>query len=161
MRYTTLIDISEWPELYQNVNVRCVYLHLVLRSGYHDDDRDKIRTSLRRVALQTGCTLAAVRHAVKVLQSHGLLKIEGPTWQVTKWVIGQNITSRAQQRAQAAAASKTAEQQQRARERELKDMERERQTAAAKLSDEERQEVLQDLQSGKFSTLSRLTKHKQ
>lgn len=156
-----MIDISEWPELYQNVNVRCVYLHLVLRSGYHDDDRDQIRTSLRRVASQTGCTVAAVRHAVKVLQVHGLLKIEGSTWQVKKWVIDQSITSRAQQRAQAAAAAKTADQQQRARERELKDIERERQAAAAKLSEQERQEVLQDLKSGRYSTLSRLTKNKE
>lgn len=102
-------------------------MHLTLKSGYHDDDRDQIRTSLRRVAQDTGCTLAAVRHAVKLLVNAGLLKIDGQVWHVTKWVIGQSITTRAQQKAQAAAAAKTTEQQQRARERELKDLERERQ----------------------------------
>lgn len=127
MRYTTIIDLTEWPELYRNVSVRCVYMHLTFKSGYHDDDRDQIRTSLRRIAADTGCTLAAVRHAVRALQKAGLLKIEGKTWHVTKWVVGQAITTRAQQRAQAQAATKTAEQQQRARERELQDMERERQ----------------------------------
>lgn len=132
MRYTTVIDISEWPELYRSVSVRLVYMHLALRSGYHDDDRDRIHTSLRRVALQTGCTVAAVRHAVRTLRSHGLLQIEGRTWHVKKWTIEQSITTRAQQKAQAVAASKTTEQQQRARERELKDLERERQHEESK-----------------------------
>lgn len=132
MRYTTIIDLTEWPDIYHNVNIRCVYMHLVFKSGYHDDDRDQIRTSLRRIAQDTGCTLSAVRHAVRALQKAGLLKIEGKTWHVTKWVVGQAITTRAQQRAQAQAAAKTTEQQQRARERELQDMERERRQAQDK-----------------------------
>lgn len=159
MRYTTVIDISEWPELYRSVSVRLVYMHLALRSGYHDDDRDQIHTSLRRVALQTGCTVAAVRHAVRTLQAHGLLRIEGRTWHIKKWTIEQSITTRAQQKAQAAAAAKTAEQQQRARDRELQNMERERQYAASKMNDEQHQEVRELLKSGKLTTIARLTKY--
>lgn len=50
MRYTTIVDISEYASLYRNHNARLVYLHLALRSGYHDNDRDLIDVSVRRLA---------------------------------------------------------------------------------------------------------------
>lgn len=87
MRYTTIIDISEYPQVYRNVNVRLLYMHLVLKSGYHDEDRDMITTSIRRLAADTGLTVSAVRFALKVLQSYQLLQRQGNVYQVKKWVI--------------------------------------------------------------------------
>lgn len=95
MRYTTIIDISEYPTLYRNATVRLVYLHMVLRSGYHDNDRDLIDTSIRRLSLETGCTVAAVRHALRVLEQSQIIRKQGTLWQVRKFVVEQPITSRA------------------------------------------------------------------
>lgn len=94
MRYTTIIDITELPLQYRNPNFRLLYLHLVLRSGYHDDDRDIIHTSIRRLAWETGLTVDAVRHAISLLEKAGLLTRNGNAWTVTKWVLTKEITSR-------------------------------------------------------------------
>ena len=73
MRYTTIIDISEIQPIYRNVNARLVYLHLVLKSGYHDNDRDLVSISLRRIAAEVGLTLSATRHAISQLEKAQLL----------------------------------------------------------------------------------------
>lgn len=95
MRYTTIIDISEIPAIYRNVNARLVYLHLVLKSGYHDNDRDLVRMSLRRIAAETGLSLSAIRHAVSQLERAQLLSRQGDIWFVKKWIIEQKISTRA------------------------------------------------------------------
>lgn len=95
MRYTTLIDISEISPVYRNINARLVYLHLVLKSGYHDDDRDLVTMSLRRIAAETGLSLSAVRHAVAMLEKAHLLTRQGSFWMVKKWIIEQKISTRA------------------------------------------------------------------
>lgn len=102
MRYTTIIDITQAPELYRNQNVRLVYLHLVLKAGYHDYDRDVIRCSIRTLAADTGLTVSAVRHAIKILTKWQMIKQHGSVYQVRKFVTEQPITTRA----------KTAKQQQ-------------------------------------------------
>ena len=94
MRYTTVIDITEWPALYRSVNARILYLHMVLKSGYHDHDRDMLQASIRHLAAGSGLTLSATRCALQLLQKYGMVKREGTTWQVKKWVIEQPITSR-------------------------------------------------------------------
>ena len=71
MRYTTIIDIRDFPELYRNQNLRLLYLHLVLKSGYHDDDRDQVHTSIRRLGYETGLTVSAVRHGLAMLKKFG------------------------------------------------------------------------------------------
>lgn len=73
MRYTTAIDISDVPELYRNKSLVLVYFHLCLRSGFHADDRDCYRKSLRVLASEVGITLSACRHALRVLHAHGLV----------------------------------------------------------------------------------------
>lgn len=100
MRYTTIIDISEFPMLYRNVNARLLYLHLCLRSGYHDYDRDIYDISLRRLADEVGLTLSATRHALKVLGSMSLISMEGSTIKVKKWIADDPITKRARTKAQ-------------------------------------------------------------
>lgn len=87
MRYTTLIDISEFPRIYKNQNARIIYLHMALKSGYHADDKDVLKSSLRRMGADLGITVSAVRHAIDQLEKEGLVtKIEGG-WRVKKWIV--------------------------------------------------------------------------
>lgn len=93
MRYTTIIDISQ-SEVYKNVNARLVYLHLCLKAGYHDEDRDLIVVSIRNLAIQVGLSLSATRFAVGQLEKRHLLTHSGSVWRVKKWVDDQSITNR-------------------------------------------------------------------
>jgi len=111
MRYTTIIDLSEFPTVYRNKNVRLVYLHLVLRSGYHDNDRDLIDISIRNLAWSVGLSVSATRHALHILEQARMIKRSGPLWHVRKFIIEQEITPRAKtqiesKRAAAAAVEK-------------------------------------------------------
>ena len=104
MRYTTLIDISELP-IYRNVNCRLVYLHLTLKAGYHDSDRDIVLTSIRRLAADVGITDAACRHAISQLEQAQLLTRTGGVWMVKKWLLQMEpITTRATTKRQQRAA---------------------------------------------------------
>ena len=100
MRYTTIIDISEIQVIYRNPAARLVYLHLVLKSGYHDHDRDLAQISLRSLMKDTGLTMSAVRHAVQLLEKYSLIRREGMMWKVRKFVIESPITKRAQSKKQ-------------------------------------------------------------
>lgn len=94
MRYTTIIDIREFPQIYRNNHAKLVYLHLVLISGYHDEDRDQTPISIRQICYDTGLSLSAVRHSLKVLISAGLLSRSGITWTVKKFVLDKPISPR-------------------------------------------------------------------
>lgn len=94
MRYTTIIDIREFPQIYRNENAKLVYLHLVLISGYHDEDRDQTNISIRQLSYDTGLTVSAVRHALKILSTVGLLSRSGITWTVKKFVLEKTISPR-------------------------------------------------------------------
>lgn len=94
MRYTTIIDITELPSVYKNKNARLIYLHMVLRSGYHDNDRDVIDTSIRRLASEIGTTVSTVRHALKLLERNGLITRDSERTKVTKWLQQEAITAR-------------------------------------------------------------------
>lgn len=95
MRYTTVIDITELPEIYRNMTARLIYVHMSLKAGYHDSDRDLVTLSIRRVAAEVGVTVSATRHALLLLERVGLLTREGKAWRVRKWVEEQTITTRA------------------------------------------------------------------
>lgn len=94
MRYTTIIDISEIPSVYRNNNARLLYVHMALKAGYHDDDRDILDTSIRILSAQTGLTISAVRHALHVLEGVRLIKREGSAWIVKKWLPMQTTSPR-------------------------------------------------------------------
>lgn len=94
MRYTTIIDISEVPSVYRNNNARLLYIHMALKAGYHDDDRDVLETSIRILAAQTGLTISAVRHALHVLEAVQLIKREGSAWIIKKWLPMQTTSPR-------------------------------------------------------------------
>lgn len=94
MRYTTVIDLREYPQAYKSDSVRLLYLHLSLQAGYHEEDRDIVSTSIRRLALGAGLTVSATRHALHVLQSIGLLKRTSRGLLVTKWVASETVAVR-------------------------------------------------------------------
>lgn len=73
MRYTTAIDIREFVDVYTNKNAVLLYFHLCLRAGYHQDDRDIVRISLRKLAEEVGITLSACRFALSLLVKYGLV----------------------------------------------------------------------------------------
>lgn len=104
MRYTPIIDISEQPILYKNLNIRLVYLHMVLKSGYHNYDRDIYNISIRNLANEVGISVSAVRHALDMLQKAKMIVRKDGVYYVRKWVVQQDITPRArterQQKAQ-------------------------------------------------------------
>lgn len=95
MRYTTVIDISELPDIYKNTTARLIYIHMCLKAGYHDADRDLVKLSIRRLSADVGVTVSATRHALRLLERVGLLTREGELWRVKKWVEEQQITTRA------------------------------------------------------------------
>lgn len=138
MRYTTIIDITEIPEVYRNHNARLIYLHLTLKSGYRDNDRDMIKISIRVLAIRTGLSVSATRHALTILIRHHLLSRAGDTWLVKKWIIEDTITPRAktkkQQKAQDAAQAQ-----------------RDKQAELDKRLEQEQRERLELEQSGKTS----------
>lgn len=147
MRYTTIIDISEEPAVYRNVNTRLLYLHLALKSGYHDDDRDRVDISIRRLSFATGLTVSATRHALKVLERCQLLTREGSTWTVKKWVLDTKPTPRRQSNTAKSDVTTT----QLVRQSELDENERVRRLDAwfANAGKEELQNVLARLETGK------------
>lgn len=129
MRYTTIIDISEVQALYKSTSVRLVYLHLVLKSGWHDNDRDIAHVSLRSLAADTGLTLSAVRHAVEQLRKAHMVATKDGTMWVRKWLSEQQVTPRKQSERQAKAAQ----------QREAEQREREQREAAQQREKEQRE----------------------
>lgn len=96
MRYTTVIDLTEFPEIWRNPNIARLYFFMALKCGYHDDDRDILRISLRNLAAQASLTISATRHALKVLESFKLVTQEKEAWRVTKFILDKKPTSRTQ-----------------------------------------------------------------
>lgn len=105
MRYTTIIDITEFPAIWSSASCRTLYLHLVLKSGWHDDDRDIIRSSIRQLSANTGLTKSAVEHAIRQLTKAGLLDKVGQAYRVTKWTLQPKPSPRPRQDQQRAAAA--------------------------------------------------------
>ena len=112
MRYTTIIDISQVPAIYKSENLRLVYLHLCLTCGYHDDDKGLLRQSLRQMASEVGCTMSALRHALKQLEKWQLVKRYRGKLYVRNWCEERPITTPAKRarKAKAEQAEDTARQ---------------------------------------------------
>lgn len=86
MRYTTIIDITDIPQVYNNINATRLYLHLSLTCGFTADDMDTIRISYRQLASQLNITLSAVRHSLNLLIRYHLITIEGNIITVRKYL---------------------------------------------------------------------------
>ena len=96
MRYTTVIDITDYPQIYRNMNARLVYVHMALKAGYHDDDRDICRLSIRSLAASVGITVSATRNALVQLEKSGLISKSSDCWIVKKWVAMEAPSPRTQ-----------------------------------------------------------------
>ena len=103
-------------------------MHLVLRSGYHDHDRDLTQLSIRRLAREVGLTVGAVRHALAQLLKYQMVVRQGPMLQVRKFVTEQPISKRAR--------NKREEKQEAQRQERLED--HARQVAKRKEADQQR-----------------------
>lgn len=77
MRYTTIIDITECPQIYSCLSARIIYLHLVLKAGWGERNQDYCRCSIRQLQGDLGLTFAAVRHGLQVLEKYGMIR-RGP-----------------------------------------------------------------------------------
>lgn len=84
-RYTTIIDIRD-TSLYASPSARLLYLHLCLSSGYHKDDQDEVRQSVRQLSREVGVSVSAIRCAMSSLVAAGLLRREGGRNYVCKFV---------------------------------------------------------------------------
>lgn len=96
MRYTTVIDIRDFPQIYRNIHARLVYIHMALKAGYHDDDRDICRLSIRSLSADTGITVSATRNALLQLEKSGLISKSSDCWIVKKWVLQESPIPRTQ-----------------------------------------------------------------
>lgn len=94
MRYTTIIDISECREVWRCESAVKLYLYLVLKCGYHEHDRDKLRKSVRALAADVGLSDSACRHAINVLTRWQLLKHKDGWFWVRKYVAPAEIAKR-------------------------------------------------------------------
>lgn len=94
MRYTTVIDISEMPDIYRNKNAVLLYIHMCLKCGYHDEDRDVLEISIRNLAIRSGLSVSATRHALAKLEASKLIARQDGRWYVRKWVPTAAISPR-------------------------------------------------------------------
>lgn len=108
MRYTTVIDVSEIAEIYRNPTAVRVYIHMTLKCGYHDADRDIYTGSIRRLMADLGLSLSATRHAIKVLQAHHLVRLQGGVYIITKYIPSETIMPRAKTAKRVAQQAETA-----------------------------------------------------
>lgn len=92
MRYTTIIDIAQCPEIYRNINARLTYLHMVLTCGYHDNDKGLVRKSVRQLSLETGITKSATENALRLLKKFDLVRKNRGRLYVRTWAPEQPIT---------------------------------------------------------------------
>lgn len=94
MRYTTIIDIREFPSIWKNQSCRQLYLYMVLAAGFEDYNRDEVRDSIRELSYKSGLTLSATRHALKQLATARLVVRRDKTWKVAKWLQSPTISPR-------------------------------------------------------------------
>ena len=85
MRYTTIIDYTDIPAIRRSKNAILLYVHMALRAGWHDNDRDLLDASIRSLARDAGLSVSATRHALGQLTKAKLIARQATTWKITKW----------------------------------------------------------------------------
>lgn len=122
MRYTTIIDISEYPLIYNNHNTRLLYLHLCLKSGFHDDDRDILEISIRNLAYEVGISVSACRNSLRILEQCSFIRMSHSRIEVKKWISERKITKREKVETQKEIAKQNQE-----RQRQMEELDKQRQ----------------------------------
>lgn len=110
MRYTTIIDVTEFPDIWRNPNAVRLYFFMAMKCGYHDNDRDVLKISIRNLAFMAGLTLSACRFALKMLHNNGLISRNNDAWVVKKFLMDQTITPRSSNKKTQASTSRALEQ---------------------------------------------------
>lgn len=146
MRYTTVIDVTEIADVWKNPNISRLYFYMALKCGYHDDDRDILRISLRNLAAQASLTLSATRHALKVLETAKLVTQEKDAWRVVKFILDKKPTSRTQKNTMSSPETENMQRQQ-AEDQEKK--ERETRSYFESVAVETLEGMLSELREGK------------
>lgn len=95
MRYTTAIDLTETPRIWNNKNAARLYMWMAFKCGYHSEDRDKITISIRNLSAALKMSESAVRHSLRMLAREGLVLHCGSSdYVVTKFVEEKPIGKR-------------------------------------------------------------------
>lgn len=152
MRYTTVIDITDFPQIYRNIHARLVYIHMALKAGYHDDDRDICRISIRSLASDVGITVSATRNALLQLEKSGLISKSSDCWIVKKWVLQESSTPRTQKTASNKDSKLSAEI--RKNDQELEERTRQITEWVRSSTREQIQELVTKLENGKMSRIN-------
>ena len=152
MRYTTVIDITDFPQIYRNINARLVYIHMALKAGYHDDDRDVCRLSIRSLAAYVGITISATRNALLQLEKSGLISKGSDCWIVKKWVQMDAPTPRTQK--SVATKNSGLAEQIRKNDQELEERSRQIFEWVRSSSREQIQELVTKLENGKMARIN-------
>ena len=142
MRYTTIIDVTQCPEIYRNINARLTYLHMVLTCGYHDNDKGLVRKSVRQLSTETGITKSATENALRLLKKFDLVRKNRGRLYVRTWAPEQPIT-KPKRKAQ------EVKDQAIAQEREAKNQEREAEVQRSKADAVSYEEYLALTKAGK------------
>lgn len=143
MRYTTLIDIRG-TKAYASPSVRLLYIHLVLASGYHAEDLDQVRVSIRGLAEQTRLSVSAVRHGLKVLAKLNLVSREGDHLRVAKYVVQDGIPKRARTKKEQHLQNQAREREQEQQERRRREIQEQAEIIAKYLTKEDLEEWLEN-----------------
>lgn len=101
MRYTTVIDISEYPPLYNSLSARIIYFHLVLKSGWGEKNQDFCRASIRSLQADLNLSFSAVRHGLHVLVKTSMIKKVNGGYLVRKFCTPSQPGKRAKTRREA------------------------------------------------------------
>jgi len=101
MRYTTVIDISEYPPLYNCLSARIIYFHLVLKSGWGEKNQDFCRASIRSLQADLHLSFSAVRHGLDVLVKTAMIKKVEGGFMVRKFCAPTQAGTRAKTRREA------------------------------------------------------------
>lgn len=152
MRYTTVIDITDFPQIYRNIHARLVYIHMALKAGYHDDDRDICRLSIRSLAADAGITVSATRNALLQLEKSGLISRSSDCWIVKKWVLQEFPTPRTQKTASNKDSKLSAEI--RKNDQELEERTRQITEWVRSSTREQIQELVTKLENGKMARIN-------
>lgn len=147
MRYTTVIDISEMPDIYRNKNAVLLYVHMCLKCGYHDEDRDVLEISIRNLAIRSGLSVSATRHALLKLEASKLIARQDGRWYVRKWVPTVDISPRP--KGKPTAASGRDNDLVSRRDRELEEFRRKLEAAIRSMTREEIGAWIQELADGR------------
>lgn len=161
MRYTTIIDISEYPVLYGCVSARIIYLHLVLKAGWGERNQDYCRGSIRQLQGELHMTFSAVRHGLGVLLKMGMIKKAPGGWMVRKYCPPTKPGARTM--------TKRQEETEKQRRRDAAELKRlsmlidetenetaEQRAAAAAARERNEEERQKRLESGELSNISRI-----